>query len=154
MAVSHPLHNSVGAHPVTLHLFSVRVYDQFMSVVCPAVSESSQHSSISCPVTGAVVTHPAVTHPLHISVATIPGTLDLFCWWICDQDVSVTHPAVSESFQHTSVSALASEVLHLSRILSRTALQLWIVKTSIESPILRRRRIAAAEEGSAVDHEG
>jgi hypothetical protein len=43
------------------------------------------------------------------------------------------------------LSALASEVLLLSRILSRTALQLWIVKTSIESPILRRRRIAAAE---------
>ena len=43
------------------------------------------------------------------------------------------------------LSALASEVLQLSRILSRTALQLWIVKTSIENPILRRRRIAAAE---------
>jgi len=43
------------------------------------------------------------------------------------------------------LSALASEVLLLSRILSRTALQLWIVKTSIENPILRRRRIAAAE---------
>jgi len=43
------------------------------------------------------------------------------------------------------LSALASEVLQLSRILSRTALLLWIVKTSIESPILRRRRIAAAE---------
>ena len=36
-------------------------------------------------------------------------------------------------------------MLQLSRILSRTALQLWIVKTSIENPILRRRRIAAAE---------
>ena len=57
------------------------------------------------------------------------------------------------------LSALASEVLHLSRILGRTALQLWIVKTSIESPILRRRRIAAAEENAedthtADDHEG
>ena len=110
MAVLHPLHNSVGAHPVTLHLFSVRVYDQFRSVVCPAVSESSQHSSISCPVTGVVVTHPAVTHPLHISVATIPVTLDLFCWWICDQDGSVAHPAVSESFQHTSVSSSVAGV--------------------------------------------
>ena len=42
------------------------------------------------------------------------------------------------------LTVLASEVLHLSRILSRTALQLWIVKTSIETPILRRHRIAAA----------
>ena len=46
------------------------------------------------------------------------------------------------------LSALSSEVLHLSRILSRTALQLWIVKTTIESPILRRRRITAAEDNA------
>ena len=110
LAVSHPLHNSVGAHPVTLHLFSVREYDQFMSVVCPAVSRSFQHSSISCPVTGLVVTHPAVTCQLHISVATIPVTLDLFCWWICDQDVSVAHPVVSELSQHTSVSSSVAGV--------------------------------------------
>jgi len=43
------------------------------------------------------------------------------------------------------LAALASELLQLSRILSRTALQLWMVKTSIESPILRRQRITAAE---------
>jgi len=50
------------------------------------------------------------------------------------------------------LSALASEVLQLSRILSRTALQLWIVKTSIENPILRRRRIAAAEADDVRNH--
>ena len=49
------------------------------------------------------------------------------------------------------LAALASELLQLSRILSRTALQLWIVKTSIETLILRRRRIAAAEAAVTLD---
>ena len=49
------------------------------------------------------------------------------------------------------LAALTGELLQFLRILSRTALQLWILKTSTETPILRRRRIAAAEADAKLD---
>ena len=44
----------------------------------------------------------------------------------------------------SGISALEKELLHLAGILARTAIQLWIIKASIESPLLRRRRIEKA----------